>query len=114
MALYYELPIYKSCYDLLIIVFKLVKNFQKEYKYTIGERLKNEAIEMVIQIFRANVSREKYQHLLKARESVELVRLMIRVLYDLKQIDVKKLVEVNLKIEEISKQFAAWERSCKK
>jgi len=113
MSLYYELPIYKSCYDLLIMIFRLVKNFQKEYKYTIGERLKNEAIEMVIQVFRANISRDKHTHLIKARESVEMVRLLIRVLYDLKQIDVKKLAEINLKIEEISKQFVGWQKSVK-
>jgi hypothetical protein len=111
MALYYELPVYKSCYDLLLIVFRLVKNFQKEYKYTIGEKLKNEAIEMIIQVFKANVARDKKEHLLKARESVEIIRLLLRVLKDLKQIDLKTFVEINIKIEEISKQFTGWQKS---
>lgn len=40
MALTEELPIYKACYDLVLAVFGLVKNFKKEFKYTIGESLK--------------------------------------------------------------------------
>ncbi len=45
MALTQELPIYKATYDLVLVIFRQVKNFSKEYKYTLGERLKNEAIE---------------------------------------------------------------------
>lgn len=111
MALYYELPIYKSSYDLLIMIFRLVKNFQKEYKYTVGEKLKNEAIEMTIQIFKANIARDKKEYLFKARESVEVIRLLIRLIKDLKQLDIKTFAEINMKIEEISKQFTGWQKS---
>ncbi len=37
MALHYELPVYKACYDLLLEVFRFTKGFSKEYKYTVGE-----------------------------------------------------------------------------
>jgi hypothetical protein len=37
MALHYELPVYKVCYDLLLEVFRFTKGFSKEYKYTVGE-----------------------------------------------------------------------------
>jgi hypothetical protein len=45
MALTEELPIYKATYDLVLVLFNLVKNFNRENKYTIGESLKKEAIE---------------------------------------------------------------------
>ena len=35
-----ELPVYKSSYELLLYSFKLIKNLNKEYKYTVGEKLK--------------------------------------------------------------------------
>ncbi|MBT3853044.1 four helix bundle protein [bacterium] len=35
MATYDNLPVYKSSYDLLLLVFKVVKEFTKEYKYTL-------------------------------------------------------------------------------
>lgn len=41
MATYYNLPVYKQSYDLLLDIFKLTKEFNREYKYTIGEELKD-------------------------------------------------------------------------
>ena len=42
MAIFNNLPVYKESYDLLVEIFKFTKNFSREYKYTLGERLKNE------------------------------------------------------------------------
>ena len=47
MALYDELPVYKASYDLLLEIFKFTKNFTKEYKYTVGESLKKEMLELI-------------------------------------------------------------------
>ncbi len=92
MGIHQELPVYKAWYDLVLEVFRLVKDFNREYKFTVGERLKNEIIELLILIFRAN-SRENKQEVLKeARENLEVVRLLIRLLKDLKQINLKKFV----------------------
>ena len=33
MSLHYELPIYKSCYDLLLEIFLFTNNFSKDFKY---------------------------------------------------------------------------------
>ncbi len=45
MALYSDLPVYKSTYDLLLAIFRFTKDFGKEYKYTVGESLKKETNE---------------------------------------------------------------------
>lgn len=59
MALYSNLPVYKSTYDLLLAIFRFTKDFGKEYKYTVGESLKKETIELLTLIYRANVKRDK-------------------------------------------------------
>ncbi len=59
MALYSELPVYKATYDLLLAIFRFTKDFGKEYKYTVGESLKKETIELLTLIYRANVKRDK-------------------------------------------------------
>jgi hypothetical protein len=48
MALFNELLFYKATYDLLLAIFKFGKGFSKEYKYTVGESLKKETIELII------------------------------------------------------------------
>ncbi|MFY7939169.1 MAG: hypothetical protein ACOVOQ_17445 [Flavobacterium sp.] len=49
---------YKSTYDLLLAIFRFTKDFGKEYKYTVGESLKKETIELLTLIYRANVKRD--------------------------------------------------------
>ncbi len=67
MALYSNLPVYKSTYDLLLAIFRFTKDFGKEYKYTVGESLKKETIELLTLIYRANVKRDKQELLQEAR-----------------------------------------------
>ena len=47
MGLHNELPVYKASYDLLLEIFQFTKDFSKDFKYTVGESLKNETIELV-------------------------------------------------------------------
>jgi hypothetical protein len=50
MRLLQEAPVYKACYDLLLEIFR----FTKEYKYTVGESLIRETIELITLIYRAD------------------------------------------------------------
>jgi hypothetical protein len=108
MANYDELPVFKACYDLILIVFDIVAGFSKEYKYTLGEKLKNEMLEVMILVYRANNAANKVAMLRDAKEKLELMRIYLRILKDLKQINLKRFVFVNDKIEIISKQLNAW------
>ncbi|MFH0999802.1 MAG: four helix bundle protein [Bacteroidota bacterium] len=67
MAKYNELLLYKATYDLLLAIFQFTKEFSKEYKYTVGESLKKETIELLVLIYRANSQRNKQETLQKAR-----------------------------------------------
>ncbi len=111
MALAQELPVYKASYDLLLALFKLTKNFKREFKYTIGESLKKEMIELVTLIYRANTKRDKKDVLQEARERIEVVRLFVRLLKDLQQISIKQQVYLNEHIENVSKQLTGWHKS---
>ena len=114
MALSDELPVYKASYDLVLAIFNLSKNFKKEFKYTLGESLKNETIKVITNIYRANCSTEKTVYIKNARENVEVIRLYIRLLKDLHQINIKQLVFLSGHIENVSKQLTGWQKSLSK
>ena len=42
MAQYQHLPIYKLTYDILLRIMQVTKDFPREYKYTLGQKLKEE------------------------------------------------------------------------
>jgi len=111
MAIYNHLPVYKESYDLIIEIFKAVKEFNREYKYTLGENIKKESIELVTNIYRANSSIDKRQHIQKAKENIETIRIFFRLTKDLRQISLKEFIDISEKVESVSKQLTAWGRS---
>ena len=114
MSIYSHLPVYKASYDLLVELFKLTKDFSRDYKYTLGESIKNEVIELITNIYRSNSDNIKVEKIQMARENIETIRLFLRLLKDLHQINLKKFVMLNQQIESVSKQLFAWQKSCQK
>ncbi|MDD2870382.1 MAG: four helix bundle protein [Candidatus Gracilibacteria bacterium] len=114
MATYDNLPVYKESYDLLILTFSVVKNFEKQYKYTIGDKIKNEIVDLITSIYRANSSFEtRLQNIKKSREQIEVLKLYFRLSRDLKIIKLSYFADLSFKTESLSKQLYSWENSIK-
>ena len=113
MGRYNEFPVYKASYDLLLEIFRFTKNISKEFKYTVGESLKKETTKLITLIYRANSKKDKYDVIQEARERIEIIRLFIRLMKDLKQISIKRFVLVNKQIENVSKQLTGWQKKIK-
>ena len=111
MGLHDQLPVYKASYDLLVAIFDFSRHFTREYKYTIGEKLKTETVDMITSIYRANSRREKAPLIGQAREHVEVIRLYMRLLRDLKQVNIPTFVAINQHIEDVSRQLTGWHKS---
>lgn len=111
MGMYDELPVYKAGYDLFLEIFRFVRNFSREYKYTVGDSLKKEMMELMMLIYRANSLREKTDIIRQAREKVEVIRLLVRLMKDLREISLSVFVQVSEKIEFVSRQLTGWQKS---
>ena len=55
----FELVKNKESYELLLMIFQNSSKLPKNYKYTLGERLKNEVTEVLVSIFEASQSKDK-------------------------------------------------------
>ena len=110
MALYYNLPIYRASYKLVVMLFASSNNFAREYKYTAGQELKDEGLLLIKNIYRANKATDKIVHIGGAREDLEIIRLFLRLMQNFNQLSLKSFVEINQVIEEVSKQLTAWEK----
>ena len=74
MALYYDLPVYRDTYRLVLKIFEVTKDFPKEYKFTLGQDMKRDALQLVRSIYRANkavsrVEKRSAFHLANMNES---------------------------------------------
>jgi hypothetical protein len=47
MALYYDLPVYRDTYQFFLKIFEMTKDFLKDYKYSLGQDMKRDALKLV-------------------------------------------------------------------
>ena len=109
MPTYDNLPVYKDSYDLLLNIYIFSVDMTREYKYTLGDNLKTETVAMITNIYRANSTQvDRSVRIQSARENLEVIRLFLRLLKDLRQISLNKFIAINELIESVSKQLTAW------
>ncbi len=47
MRLCYDLPVYKDTYQLAFKIFEYTKDFNREYKYTLGQDMKRDVFKLM-------------------------------------------------------------------
>jgi hypothetical protein len=111
MALHTALPIYKVAYDLFDISTDLAKNMPRDFKHSIGGKLRDECVEIVTLIFRANVARDKAPHLGTLIERVQVVELLLRLSRDKRLISTGQYSKAVELTNSVGKQAGGWRRS---
>lgn len=111
MAIHTNLPIYKVAYDFLDVVTDLAKNMPRDFKQSIGGKLRDEAVEISVLIFRANVAQEKAPHLIELVERQQVVELLLRLSRDKRLISTGQYAKAIELTNSIGKQANGWRRS---
>jgi len=113
MALYYDLPVFRDVYKLILKIFDCTKDFPKEYKYTLGQDIKRDGIQLVRSIYRANKEKDKRKYLESFLDDFEILKLEIRICADMKILSLKKQAELSLLMDSIGKQINGWRNAQK-
>lgn len=108
MARYQHLPIFKTSYDLLIEVMQLTKDFPREFKFSLGEKIQKSIIELLLDIYRANNSKDKTKYINSILEHLQCLDLLLRVSFDLKILSQPKYCAYIEKSSSIAKQSLGW------
>jgi hypothetical protein len=109
MAQYKHLPIYKTTYQLLEMVTRKTKDFPRDFKYSLGDKIRNECIELVVFIYKANTLRQqRKEHLQQILERVQVIELMLRLAKDLRLLNVTVFSEIVLLTDSLARQAQGW------
>ena len=114
MSRYKHLPVYKKTYELLIETVRLTKNFPKEFKYTLGEKLKDELMELVVLIYRANSEENRLASVERIMERIQVIELMIRLAQDLRVISEAQYARLVEMTESLGRQTQGWLNSLRR
>lgn len=112
MAYYENLPIYKASLDLTVYIEKIVCNFGRYHKYTVGTDLRNVSRRILILVARANVKKDRGSCLVEALEKLDELKILVRLCKEIKAFHSFKSFEfVTKQIVEVSRQCEGWLRS---
>jgi len=82
MARYEHLPIYKAAFDLAGHVEKIVRNFSRYHKYTLGTDLRNWSRTILRRIIEANSTSARRPVLLQLRQDLEWFKVLARLCHE--------------------------------
>lgn len=112
MAQTEHLPIYKASYDFCLYLEQVVRNFSRYHKYSLGADLREGARRVLRLVVRANARRDKAPVLLEVRETVEELKVLLRLGHDSKAFPNFNTFEHAItQVVGIAKQNEGWLRS---
>ena len=107
-----HLPIFKRAYDLCLYLDQVVRAFPRYHKYALGADLRDCSRKVLRLVVRANSRRERVETLLELRETVEELKVLLRLACDAKAFAKVSSFEhaVTLAVD-IARQNEGWLRS---
>ena len=111
MALHSTLPIYKVTYQLLVLATEITRNMPRDFRTSMGAKIREECLELVILIYRANSAADKVPHLTRMLERLQVAELLFRLSRDLRLIAVKHYAAAIELTSAIGKQANGWRKS---
>lgn len=110
MARYEHLPLFLKTYDFIKIVYRIVGQFRKEYKYTLGKELEEIIWRVLDEIITANSLPDEQKGIYIAKISLlfDKFKIRFRFAFELGLMNDKKFAFAQKQIEEIGKMIGGW------
>lgn len=109
-----ELQIYRDISELIKRVFIIVKNFPRDYKFTLGTRIQNTALDCADLVYKSARHKEKYQYLDDLVSSLDFLSFLIRTSKDMNIVTEKQYALYAEVSRPCVKQAAGWLKSSTK
>ncbi len=102
---------FKNAYELQKQFYLINRNVDREYKFTLSEKIKEELHEVLMNVYFANdqdILTEKRIMIQSALHFSESVKLRVRLLHDLKQISTKQYANLSVQIADLLSDLKKW------
>jgi hypothetical protein len=111
-SLYENLPVYKKALDLTVYFEKIVGNFSRYHKYTVGTELRNLSRRILVLVAKANIRENRIKSLSEAMDALEELKINIRICKEIRAFRSFKNYEYVTRLTiDVAKQCGGWLRS---
>lgn len=111
----FDVPIFQKSYDLYKQMHEYQKLIPKHDRYTVYSRAEDCLLKVLANLFKASAvyKAEKLVLLEEASAELNLLRVFIRLLKDIKSLDNNKYLALQSEIDEIGRMLGGWIKSVK-
>jgi len=106
-------PIIVKSYNLSLWYIKKIATFPKNHRFTLGERIQQSMIELLLTLSDTIYSKQKKELLTKANQELERLRLLSRLLKDLSILSTDNYRFVSDSLNEIGQMIGGWQKALK-
>ena len=103
-----ELPVIAKTYDLLKYLIPQLAKYPKDQRYLLGQRLEDQALNLLEDFIEAQYAREKSEILKRANLRLVKVRYLLRLSKDMNFLPVNRYEHVCKMVEEIGAMTGGW------
>jgi hypothetical protein len=95
-------------YDILKWLIPQISRFPRAHKFTLGDRITNLGLDVLMLLIDANYTRDKMEMLRKANLKLEHLRYLLRLCKDLELFSLKHYEYISREINEAGSQIGGW------
>jgi len=112
MAQYSHLPLFIKTYESVKLVYRIVRQFRKEYKYTLGAELQQIIWQILDEIIATNSlpDSDKKGGVEKISRLFDRFKIRFRFAYELGLVSSEKFGKAQTQFEEIGKMVGGWQK----
>lgn len=103
-----DLPIFVQWYDFMKWILVTTDHFPKKVRFTFTERLNQLAMSIIEDLIEARYTRNKLVTLRRANLTLEKIRVLIRLSYEMKILSRKSYEFASYSINETGKMLGGW------
>ncbi|WP_454843270.1 four helix bundle protein [Pseudomonas gorinensis] len=111
MALHTDLEIHKVAEELLGFSLDLVRNIPRDLKQVVGAKIRDECLQVLVLIGRANMTRDKLPQINLLLESIWMLNYLLRALTNRGLISKGQHAKAMKMTASIGRQANAWKKS---
>lgn len=111
MSNYKHLPLYLKIYQLVKFLYEMVRNFPKQYKYSLGQNILDLTWQCLDLVLEVNIlpNEKKYQKILKLSIDFDKLKIRLRMAQELSLISKKQFVHLQSNyMREIGEMIGGW------
>ena len=98
-------PILKSTYTLLQLTTRVLAGFTRDFKYSLGDKLRNEVVSLVLFVCKAkSCNADKEALVIQITEQLQVINLLMRISKDMRLVTVKQFSEVVVLTDSIERE----------